>query len=146
MSWNLKGSYVETCSCELMCPCNLSFDHGATYDFCRVVLVFDIREGQVDGTDIGGLRVAALCAGGCQVSMSQASPPLPPPAVRWDLSRGHGTRDVAWPDAIDWQDELSRSCCAWLCSRCCRDRWSSLVRRSSSSRATERRWPDRACR
>ena len=36
MSWNVKGSYVETCSCELMCPCNLSFDHGATYDFCRV--------------------------------------------------------------------------------------------------------------
>ncbi len=31
MSWNLKGSYAETCSCELMCPCNLSFDHGATY-------------------------------------------------------------------------------------------------------------------
>ena len=33
MSWNLKGSYAETCSCELMCPCNLTFDHGATYDF-----------------------------------------------------------------------------------------------------------------
>ena len=41
MSWSLKGSYVETCSCELMCPCNLSFDHGATYDYCRVVLVFN---------------------------------------------------------------------------------------------------------
>ena len=24
MAWNLKGSYAETCSCELMCPCNLS--------------------------------------------------------------------------------------------------------------------------
>jgi hypothetical protein len=60
MSWSLKGSYVETCSCELMCPCNLSFDHGATYDFCRVTLVFDIREGEVDGTDIGGLTVAAI--------------------------------------------------------------------------------------
>lgn len=60
MSWNLKGSYVETCSCELMCPCNLSFDHGATYDFCRVVLVFNIREGQVDGTRIGGLKVAII--------------------------------------------------------------------------------------
>ncbi len=60
MSWNLKGSYVETCSCELMCPCNLSFDHGATYDFCRVTLVFDIREGEIDGTDIGGLKVAAI--------------------------------------------------------------------------------------
>ena len=60
MAWNLKGSYVETCSCELMCPCNLSFDHGATYDFCRVTLVFDIREGEVEGTDIGGRRVAVI--------------------------------------------------------------------------------------
>lgn len=60
MSWNLKGSYTETCSCELMCPCNLSFDHGATYDYCRVTLVFDIREGQVEGVDIGGLKVAAI--------------------------------------------------------------------------------------
>jgi hypothetical protein len=60
MSWNLRGSYVETCSCELMCPCNLSFDHGATYDFCRVTLVFNIREGEIDGTPIGGLKVVAI--------------------------------------------------------------------------------------
>jgi hypothetical protein len=60
VAWNLKGSYVETCSCELMCPCNLSFDHGATYDFCRVTLVFNIREGEVEGTDIGGLKVAVV--------------------------------------------------------------------------------------
>ena len=60
MSWNLKGSYVETCSCELMCPCNLSFDHGATYDFCRATLVFHIRQGEVEGTDIGGRTVAAI--------------------------------------------------------------------------------------
>jgi hypothetical protein len=43
-----------------MCPCNLSFAHGATYDYCRVTLVFNIRDGQVDGTDISGLRVAAI--------------------------------------------------------------------------------------
>jgi hypothetical protein len=60
MSWNLRGSYFETCSCELMCPCNLSFDHGATYDFCRVTLVFSVREGQVDGTDIAGRTVVAI--------------------------------------------------------------------------------------
>jgi hypothetical protein len=60
MSWSLKGSYVETCSCELMCPCNLSFDHGATYDFCRATLVFGIREGEVEGTDIGGRRIAII--------------------------------------------------------------------------------------
>ena len=60
MSWNLRGSYTETCSCELMCPCNLSFDHGATYDYCRATLAFDIREGEIDGTDIAGRKVAAI--------------------------------------------------------------------------------------
>ena len=60
MAWNVKGSYVETCSCDLMCPCNMSFDHGATYDFCRVTLAFNVREGNVDGTDVGGLRVVIV--------------------------------------------------------------------------------------
>ncbi|MFL6099012.1 MAG: DUF1326 domain-containing protein [Actinomycetales bacterium] len=60
MAWNLTGSYVETCSCELMCPCNMSMDHGATYDFCRVTLAFHVREGQVDGTDISGRRVVLI--------------------------------------------------------------------------------------
>jgi hypothetical protein len=35
-------------------------DHGATYDFCRVTLAFDIREGEIEGTDIGGLKVVAI--------------------------------------------------------------------------------------
>jgi hypothetical protein len=60
MSWNFKGSYVETCSCELMCPCNLTFDHGATYEFCRATLAFGIREGEVDGTDVRGRRVVTI--------------------------------------------------------------------------------------
>ena len=60
MSWNLKGNYVETCSCDLMCPCNLSLDHGATYDFCRVTLVFNVREGTVEGTDIAGCKIALI--------------------------------------------------------------------------------------
>jgi hypothetical protein len=60
VSWNLKGSYFETCSCDLMCPCNMSMDHGATYDFCRVTLVFNIKEGEVEGTDVSGLAVAVI--------------------------------------------------------------------------------------
>ena len=60
MAWELTGSYVETCSCELMCPCNLSFDHGATYDFCRVTLVFNIQAGQIEGTDIAGRKVVII--------------------------------------------------------------------------------------
>jgi hypothetical protein len=43
-----------------MCPCNLSFDHGATYDFCRATLAFEIRDGEIDGTDIGGLNIVAI--------------------------------------------------------------------------------------
>ncbi len=60
MSWSLKGSYFETCSCDLMCPCNMSFDHGATYDYCRVTLVFNIKEGEIEGTDVDGLAVAVI--------------------------------------------------------------------------------------
>jgi hypothetical protein len=60
MAWNLTGTYFETCSCDFMCPCNANLAHGATYDFCRVTLVFNITQGQVDGTDISGLKVAAI--------------------------------------------------------------------------------------
>lgn len=60
MSWTLEGSYAETCSCDLMCPCNFSFDHGATYDYCRATLVFSIRSGEIEGTDVGGLKTAVI--------------------------------------------------------------------------------------
>jgi hypothetical protein len=38
----------------------MSMDHGATYDFCRVTLVFNIKEGEIEGTDVSGLAVAAI--------------------------------------------------------------------------------------
>jgi hypothetical protein len=60
MSWNIKGSYFETCSCELLCPCIVTMDHGATYDYCRLTLVFHVREGDVEGTDVGGVRLAII--------------------------------------------------------------------------------------
>jgi hypothetical protein len=60
VSWSLKGSYFETCSCDLMCPCNISFAHAATNDYCRVTLFFNIKEGEIEGTDVSGLRVAAI--------------------------------------------------------------------------------------
>jgi hypothetical protein len=60
VSWSIEGTYFETCSCELMCPCNFSFDHGATYDYCRVTLVFDIRDGEIEGTDVSGRTLALI--------------------------------------------------------------------------------------
>jgi hypothetical protein len=60
MAWKLEGTYFETCSCEVVCPCTASFALGATYDRCRVVLVFHITDGDVDGTDVSDLTVAAI--------------------------------------------------------------------------------------
>src|SRR3954469_11733269 len=59
-SWKIEGSYFETCSCDVVCPCTASMALGATQDYCRVVLVFNVKEGDVNGTDVGGLTVAAV--------------------------------------------------------------------------------------
>ncbi len=61
MPWNLAGSYFETCSCDVICPCTASLSLGATRDRCKVVLVFNVRDGEVEGTDVSGLTVAAVC-------------------------------------------------------------------------------------
>ena len=60
MAWNLQGTYFETCSCEVVCPCTASLALGADYDRCRVTLVFNVAKGDVEGTDVGGLTVAAI--------------------------------------------------------------------------------------
>src|SRR3954447_3947159 len=60
VSWKIEGSYFETCSCDVVCPCTASLALGATHDYCRVVLVFNIKDGDVNGTDVGGLTVAAV--------------------------------------------------------------------------------------
>ena len=60
MSWSLAGSYFESCSCDVVCPCTASFALPATKDRCRAVLVFNIEEGEIEGTDVSGLKVAAI--------------------------------------------------------------------------------------
>ena len=60
MSWRLDGSYFETCSCDVVCPCTASMALGATRDRCKIVLVFHIENGEVEGVDVGGLTVAAV--------------------------------------------------------------------------------------
>ena len=60
MSWKISGSYFETCSCEVICPCTASLSFGATNDYCRVVLVFHIKDGDIEGVDVGGITVAAV--------------------------------------------------------------------------------------
>jgi hypothetical protein len=60
MSWKLEGSYFETCSCDVICPCTASLAFGATHDRCKVTLVFNVQTGEVEGVDVSGLTVAAV--------------------------------------------------------------------------------------
>ena len=48
----LSGSYFETCSCDVVCPCTASLALGATKDRCKVVLVFNMKDGEVSGVDV----------------------------------------------------------------------------------------------
>jgi hypothetical protein len=60
MAWKLEGTYFETCSCEVVCPCAASLALGADYDRCNITLVFHVTDGEVEGTDVSGLTVAAI--------------------------------------------------------------------------------------
>src|SRR6266545_1759966 len=60
MAWKLEGTYFETCSCDVVCPCTASLSIGADYDRCRVTLVFNVVDGEIEGTDVSGLKVAAI--------------------------------------------------------------------------------------
>jgi hypothetical protein len=59
VSWSLEGSYFESCSCNVVCPCTASLALGATNDRCKVVLVFHVKNGDVEGVDVSGLTVVA---------------------------------------------------------------------------------------
>jgi hypothetical protein len=60
MAWSIEGTYLESCSCEVVCPCTASLSLGAHYDRCRVTLVFNITRGEIEGTDVSGLAIAAV--------------------------------------------------------------------------------------
>jgi hypothetical protein len=60
MAWKLNGTYFENCSCDVPCPCTVSFSLGADYDRCEVLLAFNIESGEVDGVEVAGLTVAVV--------------------------------------------------------------------------------------
>jgi len=60
MAWSIEGRYFENCSCDVPCPCTASLALGADNDYCYAFLVFHIDSGEVEGTDVSGLTVAAL--------------------------------------------------------------------------------------
>ena len=57
MAWTLKGTWYESCSCKIVCPCNLGPaepDQG----WCSALLGFSIESGEANGVDLGGTTLA----------------------------------------------------------------------------------------
>ena len=61
MAWRLKGSFLENCNCDMVCPCTTSASTmPADVDRCHVVLAFHIANGEIDGVDVSGKSVLML--------------------------------------------------------------------------------------
>lgn len=54
-----RETYYAPCSCNVGCPCTLG-RLEAGRGWCSGTLVFDIQGGNVDGTDVGGTKVAVV--------------------------------------------------------------------------------------
>src|SRR5579859_6526264 len=57
MAWRIKAKYYEACNCALGCPCNMS--GFPTYGKCEGAIAFHITEGERDGVDLTGAKVAS---------------------------------------------------------------------------------------
>lgn len=51
--WSLSADVAECCSCEIPCPCNFGRPTTSRCDGNRLI---EIREGQLDGAELAGIR------------------------------------------------------------------------------------------
>jgi hypothetical protein len=58
MAYRLAGTYVAHCDCSQICPCAVDQPPTGPDGQCHGLLVFGIREGNLDGTDLSGVNVA----------------------------------------------------------------------------------------
>ena len=61
MAWRLTGTYFENCNCNMVCPCSTSgLTMPADNERCRVVLVFHVASGEIEGVDVSNRTIAVL--------------------------------------------------------------------------------------
>ncbi|HEY5899503.1 MAG TPA: DUF1326 domain-containing protein [Burkholderiales bacterium] len=54
--WRIEGQYMETCSCDYLCPCPESgLTARPTEGFCKFALALRIDKGQKDGVKLDGI-------------------------------------------------------------------------------------------
>ncbi|MGH2614994.1 MAG: DUF1326 domain-containing protein [Thermomicrobiales bacterium] len=59
MTWRLTGQLIETCSCNMFCPCWFAVQELMVMDqgWCASALAFRVRHGRSDGVDLGDRTV-----------------------------------------------------------------------------------------
>ena len=60
MAWRIAGTYVASCSCNLICPCLTDNPPTSSDGQCRGVGVFHVADGNLDDTDLSGVDVALV--------------------------------------------------------------------------------------
>ena len=61
MTWHIKGSYYENCSCTNTCPCTWSsMQVPATNDYCRANLAFKISDGVINDVNMNDVIFVIL--------------------------------------------------------------------------------------
>src|SRR5215210_6877102 len=58
MAWRMSGTYVATCSCQLLCPCPTDNPPTGPDGQCRGLAIFHIADGSLDDTDLSGVTFA----------------------------------------------------------------------------------------
>jgi hypothetical protein len=61
MAWRIRGSYLESCNCDAICPCRrVNGEPGgrSTHGESMGALSWDVEEGAVDDLDLAGRRIA----------------------------------------------------------------------------------------
>ncbi len=58
MAYRITGTYIAVCNCAGICPCPVDGRPTGENDECLGSLVFDIKEGDLDGTDLSGTTAA----------------------------------------------------------------------------------------
>ena len=60
MAWNLTADFIETCSCNMLCPCWYGVRELMVMDqgWCASTWLLRVQHGQADGVNLGGRTVA----------------------------------------------------------------------------------------
>ena len=59
MAYRLEGTFLEVCSCDVLCPCWIGEDpdNGT----CQSIIAWNFEKGEINGVEVSGLSIGALC-------------------------------------------------------------------------------------